>query len=162
MKPDAAGKVIGEKRFLGKISRRTTVVAFIILIIVAGGLAGWNFYLHQFKRIVPANLDELAFPLPDKPSIAVLPFENLSRDPDQEYFADGMTEDLITGLAANRHLSVVSRNSTFAYKGQSPDIRAVGRDLGVAPPRRRRRYGVLAARGRRHPCRRHPRGREAT
>ncbi len=67
----------------------------------------------------------------DRPSIAVLPFVNLSEDRDQEFLADGMTEDLITGLAANRHLSVVSRNSTFAYKGRSPDIRDVGRELGV-------------------------------
>jgi adenylate cyclase len=61
----------------------------------------------------------------------VLPFTNLSEDKEQEFLADGMTEDLITGLAANRHLSVVSRNSTFSYKGRSPDIRDVGRELGV-------------------------------
>lgn len=66
-----------------------------------------------------------------RPSIAVLPFLNLSEDVEQAYLADGMTEDLITGLAANRYLSVVSRNSTFAYKGQSPDIREVGRELDV-------------------------------
>jgi TolB-like protein len=66
-----------------------------------------------------------------RPSLAVLPFLNLSEDREQEFLADGMTEDLITGLAANRHLSVVSRNSTFAYKGESPDIRDVGRELDV-------------------------------
>ena len=70
-------------------------------------------------------------PSGDRPSLAVLPFTNLSDDSEQEFLADGMTEDLITGLAANRHLSVVARNSTFAYKGQSPDIRDVGRELGV-------------------------------
>jgi adenylate cyclase len=70
-------------------------------------------------------------PSSEKPSIAVLPFDNMSSDQEQEYLADGMTEDIITGLASNRHLFVVSRNSTFAYKGQSPDIRDVGRDLGV-------------------------------
>ena len=69
--------------------------------------------------------------LPDRPSIAVLPFNNLSGDPDQEYFADGMTEDIITGLSRFRSLSVVARNSTFAYKGTSPDVRTVSRDLGV-------------------------------
>ena len=69
--------------------------------------------------------------LPDRPSIAVLPFNNLSGDPDHEYFADGMTEDVITGLSRFRALSVVARNSTFAYKGTSPDIRSVARDLGV-------------------------------
>ncbi len=69
--------------------------------------------------------------LPDRPSIAVLPFNNLSGDLDQEYFADGMTEDIITGLSRFRSLSVVARNSTFAYKGTSPDIRKVASDLGV-------------------------------
>ncbi len=69
--------------------------------------------------------------LPDKPSIAVLPFNNLSGDPEQEYFADGMTEDIITGLSRFRSLFVIARNSTFAYKGKSPDVREVARDLGV-------------------------------
>ncbi len=69
--------------------------------------------------------------LPDRPSIAVLPFNNLSGDPDQEYFADGMTEDIITGLSRFRSLFVIARNSTFAYKGKSPDVREVARDLGV-------------------------------
>jgi TolB-like protein len=67
----------------------------------------------------------------DKPSIAVLPFNNLSGDPDQEYFADGMTEDIITGLSRFRSLFVIARNSTFSYKGRSPDVREVSRDLGV-------------------------------
>jgi adenylate cyclase len=69
--------------------------------------------------------------LPDRPSIAVLPFNNLSGDPEQEYFADGMTEDIITGLSRFRSLFVIARNSTFAYKGKSPDVREVARDLGV-------------------------------
>jgi TolB-like protein/class 3 adenylate cyclase len=72
-----------------------------------------------------------ALPLPDKPSIAVLPFQNMSGDPEQEYFADGMVEDIITGLSRFTSLLVIARNSTFAYKGKSPDIRQVGRDLGV-------------------------------
>jgi adenylate cyclase len=67
----------------------------------------------------------------DKPSIAVLPFNNLSGDPDQDYFADGMTEDIITGLSRFRSLFVIARTSTFAYKGRSPDVREVARDLGI-------------------------------
>jgi len=67
----------------------------------------------------------------DKPSIAVLPFDNLSADPDQEYFSDGITEDIITDLSKVAGLMVIARNSSFAYKGKSSDIRAVGRDLGV-------------------------------
>ncbi|MGE3972728.1 MAG: hypothetical protein AB7E78_15385 [Porticoccaceae bacterium] len=70
-------------------------------------------------------------PVKDKPSIAVLPFVNMSDDKSQEYFADGMTEDIITGLSCDSRLFVIARNSTFAYKGQSPDIRAVGKELGV-------------------------------
>jgi len=70
-------------------------------------------------------------PLPDKASIAVLPFTNMSGDPDQEYFADGMTEDIITELSRFRWLFVISRNSSFAFKGQSADIRDVGSKLGV-------------------------------
>jgi TolB-like protein/class 3 adenylate cyclase len=69
--------------------------------------------------------------LPDKPSIAVLPFQNMSGDPEQEYFADGVVEDVITALSRFKSLFVIARNSSFAYKGKSPDIRNVGRDLGV-------------------------------
>ena len=70
-------------------------------------------------------------PAQEKPSIAVLPFDNMSGDAEQDYFADGMVEEIITGLARIRWLFVIARNSTFAYKGKSPDIRQVGRELGV-------------------------------
>jgi adenylate cyclase len=69
--------------------------------------------------------------LPDKPSIAVLPFENMSGDPEQEYFVDGMVEDIITGLSRIKWLFVIARNSSFVYKGKAIDVRQVGRDLGV-------------------------------
>jgi len=72
-----------------------------------------------------------ALALPDKPSIAVLPFQNLSGDPDQEYFADGMVEDIITGLSRIKWLFVIARNSTFTYKGRPVDVKQVGRELGV-------------------------------
>jgi TolB-like protein/class 3 adenylate cyclase len=70
-------------------------------------------------------------PLPDKPSIAVLPFANLSGDPEQEYFADGMVEEIITALSRIKWLFVIARNSSFAYKGQAVDVKQVGRELGV-------------------------------
>ena len=70
-------------------------------------------------------------PLPDKPSIAVLPFQNLSGDPEQEYFADGMVEDIITGLSRSKSLFVIARQSTFTYKGKAVDIKQVGCELGV-------------------------------
>jgi adenylate cyclase len=69
--------------------------------------------------------------LPDKPSIAVLPFQNMSGDPEQEYFADGMVEEIITALSRIRWLFVIARNSTFTYKGQALDVKRVGRELGV-------------------------------
>jgi adenylate cyclase len=70
-------------------------------------------------------------PLPDKPSVAVLPFQNMSGDPEQEYFADGMVEEIITALSRIRWLFVIARNSTFTYKGQAIDVKRVGRELGV-------------------------------
>ena len=70
-------------------------------------------------------------PLPDKPSIAVLPFQNMSGDPEQEYFADGIVEDIITALSRFKSLFVIARNSTFTYKGKAVDIKQVGRELGV-------------------------------
>src|SRR5207253_414191 len=72
-----------------------------------------------------------ALPLPDKPSIAVLPFANMSGDPEQEYFADGMVEEIITALSQIRWLFVIARNSSFTYKGRPVDIKQVGRELGV-------------------------------
>ncbi len=69
--------------------------------------------------------------LPDKPSVAVLPFSNLSGDPAQEYFADGMVEDIIAGLSRIKWLFVVARNSSLAYKGKAVDVKRVGRELGV-------------------------------
>jgi adenylate cyclase len=81
----------------------------------------------------PSILPETAAPgpPPDRPSIAVLPFNNASRDPEQEYFVDGITEDIITALSKWRWFLVIARNSTFAYKGKSVDLKEVGRDLGV-------------------------------
>src|SRR5437870_6311412 len=70
-------------------------------------------------------------PLPDKPSIAVLPFTNMSGDPEQEYFADGMVEEIITALSRIHWLFVIARNSSFTYKGQAVDVKQVGRELGV-------------------------------
>src|SRR5450759_4230673 len=72
-----------------------------------------------------------ALALPDKPSIAVLPFQNMSGDPEQEYFADGIVEDIITALSRVKWFFVIARNSSFIYKGKAVDIKQVGRELGV-------------------------------
>jgi TolB-like protein/tetratricopeptide (TPR) repeat protein len=79
----------------------------------------------------PQEPQKPALTLPDKPSIAVLPFTNLSSDPQQDYFADGMVEDIITGLSRSKSLFVIARHSTFTYKGKAVDIKQVGRELGV-------------------------------
>jgi adenylate cyclase len=79
-------------------------------------------------------------PLPDKPSIAVLPFQNMSGDSEQEYFADGIAEDVITLLSKSRALFVIARNSSFTYKGQAVDVKQVGRELGVQSRQSGTRY----------------------
>jgi hypothetical protein len=86
----------------------------------------------------PATLDA-PLPLPDKPSIAVLPFQNMSGDPEQEYFADGMVEDIITALSRFKSLFVIARNSSFIF--MASDVRQVGRELGVLCPRGRGAQG---------------------
>src|ERR1700757_1705945 len=78
-----------------------------------------------------APVVDSSLPLPDKPSIAVLPFANMSGDPEQEYFADGMVEEIITALSRIRWFFVIARNSTFTYKGRAVDVKEVGRELGV-------------------------------
>jgi TolB-like protein/class 3 adenylate cyclase len=88
-------------------------------------LAGEIMTLTSFSGVTTA------LPLPDKPSIAVLPFQNMSGDPEQEYFADGMVEEIITALSRIRWLFVIARNSSFTYKGKSVGVKQVGRELGV-------------------------------
>jgi TolB-like protein len=101
-------------------------VAFII---VVSGIGYWSKYsLPQEEQ---ASIENMAFPLPDKPSIAVLPFTNMSGDVEQEYFADGITENLITDLAQISGLFVIARNSSFSYKGQQVKVRQVAEELGV-------------------------------
>jgi TolB-like protein len=89
--------------------------------------------IAQPVRVYDVRVEGAAVRLavPDRPSIAVLPFTNMSGDPEQEYFADGMVEDIITALSRFRHLFVIARNSSFTYKGRAVDIKQVGRELGV-------------------------------
>jgi adenylate cyclase len=91
--------------------------------------AGWK--APATSMVTLPALTDSPLALPDKPSIAVLPFQNMSGDPEQEYFADGMVEDITTELSRFHSLFVIARNSTFTYKGKSVDVRQVGRDLGV-------------------------------
>ncbi|MGD8985330.1 MAG: tetratricopeptide repeat protein [Desulfobacteraceae bacterium] len=127
--PEAAGKVIGEERPKPKHWRWAILGGVAVLIILAGALAIWNFYVRP--PFEPASEERMAFPLPDKPSIAVLPFDNLTGDPDQEYFSDGITEEIITALSKTPKLFVIARNSTFSYKGKPVKVKQVAEDLGV-------------------------------
>lgn len=106
---------------------------FVTAIVVALFLVGGTYY--WFKTQIPlkeiASVERMAYPLPDKPSIAVLPFSNLSDDKQQEYFADGMTEDLITDISKLSGLFVIARNSVFTYKGKAVKVRRVAEELGV-------------------------------
>ena len=123
-----AGKVIGEERPKPKQWRWGAVA--IVLIIVAGALAIWHSYFRPPPMEV-ASVEKMAFPLPDKPSIAVLPFVNMSDDPKQEVFCDGITEEIITGLSKVTELFVIARNSSFTYKGKPVKVQQVAQDLGV-------------------------------
>jgi len=127
--PNAASRealTAGEKPWYRQWQALALGVAAIAFLASAG--------LWLFARgpvIEPASPERMAFPLPDKPSIAILPFDNMSDDPSQQHFADGMTDDLITDLSKVAGLFVIARNSTFVYKGQATTIRQVAEDLGV-------------------------------
>ncbi|MGD9090856.1 MAG: tetratricopeptide repeat protein, partial [Desulfobacterales bacterium] len=101
-----------------------------IVVFVAIGLVIYQFYVRG-PAIEPASVEKMAYPLPDKPSIAVLPFINISDDPKQEYLCDGLTEEIITALSKVRNMFVIARNSTFNYKGKAVKIQQVAEELGV-------------------------------
>jgi TolB-like protein/rhodanese-related sulfurtransferase len=108
---------------------RRAISIVVVVLLVVGGIGYWSEYSQPQED--PASLANMAFPLPDKPSIAVLPFTNMSGAEEQEYFADGMTDDLITDLSKLSGLFVIARNSTFTYKGKSVQVRQVAEELGV-------------------------------
>jgi TolB-like protein len=110
-------------RFVGEVDEGSAPAA-----VAAGPSPLPQAAAHDAVKLVPSA--EL-LPLPDKPSIAVLPFQNMSHDPEQEYFADGLTEDIITGLSRQRWFFVIARNSSFTYKGAAVDVREVAGQLGV-------------------------------
>jgi adenylate cyclase len=190
MEPEAAGKVIGEKRAKPKQWQMATIGLVIVLIVVVAVIVIWKFYMPPApqpeviskekitaplsekpsatvpplpevpakekmavevvpkeriksppaekvsKTILPPPVDKadpkkMALPLPDKPSIAVLPFMNMSGDKEQEYFSDGITGNIITGLSKIPRLFVIARNSTFIYKGKGVKVQQVAEELGV-------------------------------
>jgi adenylate cyclase len=115
-----AGKLQAEFVDLGRLSLKN----------IERQVQAYSVAWGQKQQTAPATASA-PLPLPDKPSIAVLPFDNMSGDPEQEYFVDGLVEDIITALSRTKALFVIARNSSFSYKGKSPDVRQVGRELGV-------------------------------
>ena len=107
---------------------RVWIAAVVVIIVGVGVFTRFNPWSTDVE---PVSLEEMAFALPDKPSVVVLPFDNMSGDKDQEYFADGITEDLTTDLAKLSGLFVIARNSAFTYKGRAVAARQVAEELGV-------------------------------
>jgi adenylate cyclase len=128
MDPDAVGKVIGEKRVEPKRGRKVAIATVIAIVLVVGSFLIWRIVSPPVKV---ASVEKMAFPLPEKPSIAVLPFDNLSGNSSQDYFSDGITETIITNLSNVSNLFVIARNSTFIYKGKPVKVQQVAENLGV-------------------------------
>ena len=182
MEPEAAGKVIGEKKAKPRQWQMATMGLVIGVIVVVAAIVIWRLYIPSppqpevtlkekvvtpqlekgptglppsveptpKEKVTPpltekvakpapppppkievASKEKMAFPLPDKPSIAVLPFVNMSEDPKQEFFVDGMTEEIITALSKGPNLFVIARDSTFTYKGKAVKVKQVSEELGV-------------------------------
>ncbi len=120
--PGQVGSILTGKRV-------AVATALATVLLATGGMLLW---LQPWQeREAPASEERMAFPLPDKPSIAVLPFANISDDPEQEYFVDGITNDLITDLSKFKNLFLIASNSTFSYKGKPVKVQQVAEDLGV-------------------------------
>jgi TolB-like protein/class 3 adenylate cyclase/Flp pilus assembly protein TadD len=119
-----------EKRRIPRTRRTSLVTAGLVLVLALTVVAVWLIRPHDPLREVALE-QEAMLALPTGPTVAVLPFTNLSGDPEQEYFSDGLTDDIITALSRFRDLFVIARNSTFRYKGKSVDVRELNRDLGA-------------------------------
>jgi TolB-like protein/class 3 adenylate cyclase len=123
-----SGKPVEKKP--SPVRRKDILVGAIAVVVVAVAAGIWQFYIRR-PTIEQASVEKMAYPLPDEPSIAVLPFVNMSDDPKQEYLSDGITESIITVLSNVRNMFVISRNSTFTYKDKPVKIKQVAEELGV-------------------------------
>jgi adenylate cyclase len=129
---EAAPPKLGEEKKSGRKWFSWPVLAGVVVIVVIGAVALWQFALRPSPPSMEvASKEKMAFPLPDKPSIAVLPFVNMSEDPKQEYFSDGITEEIITALSKIPRIFVIARNSTFTYKGKAVKVKQVAEELGI-------------------------------
>jgi adenylate cyclase len=132
IEPEGVSSQTAEVKKPGKKSLSRAVMAGIALVVIAGAAVSYQFALRpSAPKTEVASKYKMAFPLPDQPSIAVLPFVNLSGDPKQEFFSDAITEDIITALSKIPRLFVIARNSTFTYKGKPVKVKQVSEELGV-------------------------------
>jgi adenylate cyclase len=129
LEPDAAGQVSGEAPARRQLWQQPVLAVLGVLLLMIGGFAIWNSYRQP--TVEPARLDRMAYPLPMKPSIAILPFDNISGDKTQDYFADGLSENIISALSKVPGMFVIARNSTFTYKGRAVKVQTVAEELGV-------------------------------
>jgi adenylate cyclase len=123
--PEVREEKAGPRRW-----QKAALAALVVLIVAAGAWAIWTFYFGPPPMDV-ASVEKMAFPLPEKPSVAVLPFTNMSGDPEQEYIADGITENIITALSKVPDMLVIARNSTFTYKGKPVKVQQIAEELSV-------------------------------
>ncbi len=127
--PETAGKVVGEAKPPVQASKRAAIIAAVIVLVGAAVAVTW---VRPWEPTVrPASVERMVLPLPDKPSIAVLPFDNLSGDAGQDHVADGLTEDITTALSQISSLFVIARNSAFAYRDEPVVVQRVAEELGV-------------------------------
>ena len=126
----AAHRVVQAKDALGRSWRNLAIAAAALVVVVAFAVGIWQLYSRS-STIEPGSAENMVNSLPEKPSVAVMPFDNLSDDPEQDYFSDGMTDELISDLAKIENILVISRNSTFTYKGKPTKVQEIVKDLNV-------------------------------
>jgi len=131
MEPGAAGKVVGEKKSKTKQWQMATMGLVVVVIVVVAAVVIWKFYTPTAPKTEVVSKEKMALPLPDKPSIAVLPFAYTSGDLKHEYLSDGITDAVITALSKSSQLFVIGRNSTFTYKGKPVKFQQVSEEMGV-------------------------------
>lgn len=129
VKPEDAGKVIGEEKTLFVKRPWLVFAGLAFIVLTVGAVTLWN-TIRQ-PEIEAAQIEKMAYALPEKPSIAVLPFVNLSDDPKQEYFSDGLTDEIITALSKVPKIFVIARDSVFSLKGEPIKFNKVAEELGV-------------------------------
>ena len=122
----------GEEKKARPVRHKAILAGAVAVLVLAVAALIWNFYFRPTTpEVEPTSVEKMAFPLPEKPSIAVLPFVNMSGDPEQEYFSDGITEEIINGLSKIPHMFVIARQSSFCYKGKPVKVQQVAEELGV-------------------------------